>query len=179
MNQKQKIAPLKNGSPQYEVARETGISETRPSRLIRGPVGPTKGDTRSFEWSLLTAIIHRRSVKEALEWGVQSDDFGVTEARTVFDVLVSLETDPANPGLPSVETFRCFCPNFTAVDDPNKEIASLCEQLRRERIERDAKAVAEQLTTDVVGNPAAAIARAAAALQSLAALGRGAGRTPA
>jgi transcriptional regulator with XRE-family HTH domain len=46
MNEKLKIALLNNGSHQYEVARETGISETRLSRLVRGREDPTAEERR-------------------------------------------------------------------------------------------------------------------------------------
>ncbi len=45
MNLKLKLALIKNGDPQYVIAKRMGISETRLSGIIRGRIEPTPAES--------------------------------------------------------------------------------------------------------------------------------------
>jgi transcriptional regulator with XRE-family HTH domain len=51
-----KLKVLELGIPQYELARELGLSETRLSRIIRGRLDPTADEREKIARCLHTSV---------------------------------------------------------------------------------------------------------------------------
>ena len=120
-----------------------------------------------FEEDVLSAIIRAGTLKEALDCGIRSDDFGTARGRAVFDQLLAWYTAIASPGLPGPEAFAKLFPEFALSGDRDVALPWLCSQLRLDRLRREAKAAAEHLAASCDANPPPALAAALAELQRL------------
>ena len=67
MNEALKMALLRSGVPQFEIARQTGLSETKLSRLVRGRLSPSLEEA-----TRLAELLHEHVAHLFPELGEQS-----------------------------------------------------------------------------------------------------------
>ena len=80
MNGKLKLALLTRGKPQYEVADELGMSETKLSRIVHGRLEPTATEMRDI----------------AVLFGVHPDDLFSNDPPPVVPVVLEAGGPPAD-----------------------------------------------------------------------------------
>jgi len=126
----------------------------------------------NFEWELLSRIVRTANLKEALNWGIRSEDFGINQARAVYDFITSLYLSQNTAGtIPGPHTIEVFCPEFQILGDDSVTMDFLCQQVRLGYIERETKAACEKAVEECESNVADAIAGIAARSRQLVELG--------
>jgi replicative DNA helicase len=104
----------------------------------------------NFEWELLTRIVKTSSLKDVLEWGVRTEDFGITQARGVFDYICSLYMNRGSAGsIAGDHTLALIYPEFQHRGDDTVTLEFLCQQVRRGYQVREGKRLAEKFVEDV------------------------------
>ena len=103
----------------------------------------------NFEWELLTRIAKAGSLKEVLEWGIRSEDFGITQARGVYDYIASLYMSRGSAGsIAGDHTLGIVYPEFQHRGDDTVTLEFLCQQVRRGYQIREGKKLAEKFVED-------------------------------
>lgn len=122
-----------------------------------------------FEHQLVSKIIESGQVAAALDWGISADDFLLPENRQLFIEIVDLFQlmEGATPG---VNYVREMFPTYPFVHDTGMTVPALCSLVRKNRVDAQAKMIAEELLTDGVG-PTERINTAIRKLTELAELG--------
>lgn len=128
--------------------------------------------TGNFEWELLSRIVRTANLKEVLDWGLRSEDFGITQTRAVFDYISSLYLSQATAGsVPGVHTLAYLFPEFQVRGDDSVTTDFLCQQVRFGFLERCVKDLCERAAEEAQGNIAAAVETLAQESRKLVELG--------
>lgn len=127
------------------------------------------------EQQLLSHIITYGDIEKALEWGIQEQDFNTDEGRHMFNHMCKLRRDPRSKGAQiGKNSISVFYQNFVECDDPTMTVESYCLMVRRNRLERESRAIAHALSTQAESeDPLAAASKASMQLRELLSLGYG------
>lgn len=126
----------------------------------------------SFEFGLISRIVRTGNLKDVLDWGIRSEDFGITAARATFDLIGGLYLNPNTSGtVPSVNTIQGMLPEFELTDSPNETTEFLCQQVRMGFVERELKALCEKAVEDASGDVGQAVSDLAVKARQLTELG--------
>jgi replicative DNA helicase len=126
----------------------------------------------SFEWSLISRVVRTANLRDVLDWGIRSEDFGITQARAMFDVICGLYLNPNTSGtIPAAATLQDSLPEFAVCDNPSETTDFLCQQVRTGYIERELKAACEKAVEEAGGDVGQAVADLAMRARTLTELG--------
>jgi replicative DNA helicase len=128
------------------------------------------------ELQLLSHIIRKGDLEKAIEWGIEEEDFGTDEGRSMFMHMSEAKRDPryANAQL-GENVIRIIYPTFVMVDDASMTIEGYCQMVRKERLVRDARSIQREMATtiDAGADPLEAAMHAQRRLKTLVGLGYG------
>ena len=127
------------------------------------------------EQQLVSHIVRTGDLEKALEWGIEEEDFGTDEGRTMFTHLCKIRRDPRNKGAQvGKNTIQSFYKNYVMCDDPSMTIEAYCMMVRTERLRREFRSTAQELATQSDSDdPVSAATKAAIRLKGLLSLGYG------
>ena len=110
----------------------------------------------NLEWELLSRVVKTANLKEVLDWGIQSKDFGITQARAIYDVVYGTYAAHNTAGtVLGTETLGKLFPDFQMRGDDSVTTEFLCQHVRGGHVARELKAAAEKAVEDCendVGN---------------------------
>lgn len=103
------------------------------------------------EHELLSLIMQTGNLQEALEWGIEPDDFFGFDTRPVMDRLLSVYNDPATQGavIGKQLALNTYFPNWAFRSDPGSTIPLLCQEVRKRRLAKELKKVSEECVSTV------------------------------
>jgi hypothetical protein len=105
--------------------------------------------TANMEWELLSRIVKTANLKEVLDWGVRSQDYGITQARAMYDILLSTYIQQSSAGsVLGLHSVGKVFPDFQPRGDDSVTTEFLCQQVREGYIERALKTAAEKAVED-------------------------------
>jgi replicative DNA helicase len=128
------------------------------------------------EQQLISHIIRKGDLEKAIEWGIEEEDFGTDEGRSMFMHMTSAKRDPRYAGAQFGENvMRLIYPMFKLIDDSSMTIEGYCQMVRKERLIRDARTIQRELVTsiDAGTDPLDAAMNAQRRLKTLVGLGYG------
>ncbi len=126
------------------------------------------------EKQLISCIIRNGELEKALEWGIEEDDFGTDEGRSMFNHICKIRRDPRNKGSQvGKNAIRAFYKNYELCDDTSMKVEGYCMMVRTGRLLRETRSISHELGTQADEDPVAAATKASIRLKSMLSLGYG------
>jgi len=126
----------------------------------------------SLEMQLLSRIIRKGQLHEALDWGILQEDFLTDEGRQYIKHLITCTQD-VNMGTGGVGPYALhkIYPTFEVCDDDQTALEVLCHEVRKNRLRIDLKAAIQYMVDRMDFDPLEAAANGERMLKSILALG--------
>jgi hypothetical protein len=126
----------------------------------------------SMELQLISRIIRKGHLKQALEWGITLDDFLTDEGKHYFSHMLRYLQDPdSRGGQPGIYAFAQLYPNFEVVDDDITPTDAICKEVRKKRLTIDCRTIIDRVSDVVELDPIEAATQALRVASSIIELG--------
>ena len=124
------------------------------------------------EMQLVSRIIHTGELHVALEWGLTESDFRTSEGKGLWNAILAYYSNPETAlAVVGPRLFKNMFPHVPLMADPTVPTLALCYEVRKSRVEAEAKAAAMELHEQVEIDPQEAIDQMHSTMSRLISLG--------
>jgi hypothetical protein len=128
----------------------------------------------NMEMQLVSRILRKGQLNEALEWGITLEDFLTDEARHYIATLLAWRSSPSSKGgQMGHQAAQIAFPNFDICDDDVTPLDYLCTEVRKNRLRVEARTAAQRIIELVDGDPLEAVEAGQRACKQISELGYG------